>query len=187
MPAKSNSFVAWVCTRVCRQGENTRPLGYNNSTTTARRGSHSTMPDLFGKRDGGPLNPFRYHDPRAPVLRHVPRRYGSSAAIKRRAKRRGSSRSSRWAHRIGLRDGRAGPHSRPDGTVRVVARDDELERHRAALRRRVIADFIDRWGVCEQGHVLTDLNRDGQGRCWCCSRGHERAFETPRRGIGQSE
>ena len=30
--------------------------------------------------------------------------------------------------------------------------------------------------VCEHGHVLTDVNRDSQGRCWCCTRAHERAF-----------
>ena len=64
-------------------------------------------------------------------------------------------------------------------TVRAVGRHDELERYRAALRRQLITEFVERWGVCERGHVLTDLNRDRQGRCWCCTRGHERAFETP--------
>jgi hypothetical protein len=71
-------------------------------------------------------------------------------------------------------------------TVRAVGRNDELERYRAALRRRLITEFVERWGVCERGHVLTDLNRDRQGRCWCCTRGHERAFETsgPDTGVG---
>jgi hypothetical protein len=59
-----------------------------------------------------------------------------------------------------------------------VSRNDELERYRAALRRRLIVDFVERWGTCERGHVLTDLNRDEQGRCWCCTRGYERTFET---------
>ena len=30
-----------------------------------------------------------------------------------------------------------------------------------------------------EDHVLTDLNRDRRGRCWCCTRAYERAFETP--------
>ena len=69
-----------------------------------------------------------------------------------------------------------------------VSRNDELERYRAALRRQLIREFVERWGVCEQGHVLTDLNRDKQGRCWCCTRAHERAFETPeeRRMVRES-
>src|SRR4029078_8526112 len=62
------------------------------------------------------------------------------------------------------------------GTVCYVSRNDELERYRTALRRRLNAEFVERWGVCEQGHVLTDVNRDSQGRCWCCTRSHERAF-----------
>jgi hypothetical protein len=66
-----------------------------------------------------------------------------------------------------------------EGTVCAVSRHDELERYRAALRRRLNAEFVERWGACERGHVLTDLNRDRQGRCWCCTRAHERAFETP--------
>ena len=73
-------------------------------------------------------------------------------------------------------------------TVCGVSRNDELERYRAALRRQLIREFVERWGVCEQGHVLTDLNRDKQGRCWCCTRAHERAFATsekPRR-AGES-
>jgi len=57
-----------------------------------------------------------------------------------------------------------------------VSRSDELERYRAAVRRQLIREFVERWGVCERGHVLTDLNRDEQGRCWCCTRAHERAF-----------
>jgi hypothetical protein len=60
----------------------------------------------------------------------------------------------------------------------VVSRNDELERYLAALRRQRVREFIERWGVCERGHVLTDLNRDALGRCWCCTRAHERAFET---------
>src|SRR5687768_8158801 len=64
-----------------------------------------------------------------------------------------------------------------DGTVRAVSRNDELERYRAALRRQLNTEFVERWGACERGHVLTDLNRDRQGRCWCCTRAHERAFE----------
>jgi hypothetical protein len=68
-------------------------------------------------------------------------------------------------------------------TVRAVSRNDELERYRAALRRRLISEFVERWGVCERGHVLTDLNRDGQGRCWCCTRGYERAYEAARPGA----
>ena len=39
-----------------------------------------------------------------------------------------------------------------------------------------VAEFVKRWGVCEHGHVLTDVNRDSQGRCWCCTRAHDRAF-----------
>ena len=70
-----------------------------------------------------------------------------------------------------------------DGTVCAVSRNDELERYRAALRRRLITEFVERWGVCERGHVLTDLNRDKQGRCWCCTRAHERAFETHEPGV----
>jgi hypothetical protein len=66
------------------------------------------------------------------------------------------------------------------GTVGLVARNDERERYEAALRRRRLAEFVGRWGVCERGHVLTDLNRDTLGRCWCCTRGHERAFEESR-------
>jgi hypothetical protein len=58
-----------------------------------------------------------------------------------------------------------------------VARNDELERYLAALRRQRIKEFVERWGVCERGHVLTDLNRDKLGRCWCCTRAHEREFE----------
>jgi hypothetical protein len=61
-----------------------------------------------------------------------------------------------------------------------VARHDELERYEVALRRRRLAEFVERWGVCERGHVLTDLNRDTRGRCWCCTHGFERAFEEPR-------
>lgn len=57
-----------------------------------------------------------------------------------------------------------------------MSRYDELERYRAAVRRQLIREFVERWGVCENGHVLTDLNRDSQGRCWCCTRAHERAF-----------
>jgi len=60
-----------------------------------------------------------------------------------------------------------------------VSRNDELERYRVALRRRLNAEFVERWGACERGHVLTDLNRDKQGRCWCCTRAHERAFDNP--------
>ena len=79
------------------------------------------------------------------------------------------------------------PRVQPDppgsgATVRVVARHDEVERYEAALRRRRLAEFVAQWGVCERGHVLTDLNRDTQGRCWCCTRGHERAFEASRSG-----
>jgi hypothetical protein len=77
----------------------------------------------------------------------------------------------------------AGDPSGPDATVRSVSRNDELERYRAALRRRLIAEFVERWGVCERGHVLTDLNRDGQGRCWCCTRSYERAFEALEPGL----
>jgi hypothetical protein len=73
--------------------------------------------------------------------------------------------------------------SGPDGTVSAVSRNDELERYRAAVRRRLITEFVERWGVCERGHVLTDLNRDRQGRCWCCTRAYERAFETSERGV----
>jgi len=58
-----------------------------------------------------------------------------------------------------------------------VSRNDELERYLAALRRQRIREFVERWGVCERGHVLTDLNRDKRGRCWCCTRAHEREFE----------
>ena len=61
-------------------------------------------------------------------------------------------------------------------TVCGVSRNDELERYRAALRRQLIREFVERWGVCEHGHVLTDVNRDSQGRCWCCTRAHDRAF-----------
>ena len=68
--------------------------------------------------------------------------------------------------------------SGPADTVVAVSPERRAERYRAALRRRLIAEFVERWGVCERGHVLTDLNRDGQGRCWCCTRGYERAFET---------
>jgi len=68
--------------------------------------------------------------------------------------------------------------SGPVATVCAMSRNDELERYRAALRRRLITEFVERWGVCERGHVLTDLNRDSQGRCWCCTRAYERAFET---------
>ena len=72
-----------------------------------------------------------------------------------------------------------------DGTVCAVSRNDELERYRAALRRQLNTEFVERWGACERGHILTDLNRDRQGRCWCCTRAHERAFETPEsRGVG---
>ena len=60
----------------------------------------------------------------------------------------------------------------------TVTRNDELERYHAALRRQRIKEFVERWGICERGHVLTDLNRDKQGRCWCCTRAHERAFES---------
>ena len=67
----------------------------------------------------------------------------------------------------------------PGATVCAVSRNDELERYRAALRRQLNTEFVERWGVCERGHVLTDLNRDRQGRCWCCTRAHERAFATP--------
>lgn len=66
------------------------------------------------------------------------------------------------------------------GTVGLVARSDEIQRYEAALRRRRLAEFVERWGVCERGHVLTDVNRDTRGRCWCCTRGHERAFEESR-------
>jgi len=62
-------------------------------------------------------------------------------------------------------------------TVWVVSRNDELERYHAALRRQRIREFVERWGVCDRGHVLTDLNRDKLGRCWCCTRAHEREFE----------
>ena len=62
-------------------------------------------------------------------------------------------------------------------TVRGVSRSEELERYHAALRRQRIREFVERWGVCERGHVLTDLNRDKLGRCWCCTRAHEREFE----------
>ena len=72
-----------------------------------------------------------------------------------------------------------------DGTVRAVARNDELERYRAALRRRLNTEFVERWGVCERGHVLTDLNRDARGRCWCCTRSYERAFGAA--GLGSGE
>jgi hypothetical protein len=58
-----------------------------------------------------------------------------------------------------------------------VARQHEQERYEAALRRRRLAEFVERWGVCERGHVLTDLNRDPLGRCWCCTHAYERAFE----------
>jgi hypothetical protein len=73
-------------------------------------------------------------------------------------------------------------------TVCGVSRNDELERYRAALRRQLVREFVERWGVCERGHVLTDLNRDKQGRCWCCTRAHERAFATSekRRRVGES-
>ena len=68
--------------------------------------------------------------------------------------------------------------NRSDPAVPFVqmSRNDELERYRAALRRRLNAEFVERWGVCEHGHVLTDVNRDSQGRCWCCTRAHDRAF-----------
>jgi hypothetical protein len=58
-------------------------------------------------------------------------------------------------------------------------RQSEHEVYRAAVRRRLMTEFVERWGECERGHVLTDLNRDGQGRCWCCTRAHERAFDAP--------
>jgi len=72
--------------------------------------------------------------------------------------------------------GSAGEPFGPGCTVVQMSRNDELERYRAALRRRLNAEFVERWGVCERGHVLTDVNRDSQGRCWCCTRAHERAF-----------
>jgi len=72
--------------------------------------------------------------------------------------------------------GSAGEPFGPGCTVVQMSRNDELERYRAALRRRLNAEFVERWGVCERGHVLTDANRDSQGRCWCCTRAHERAF-----------
>jgi hypothetical protein len=68
----------------------------------------------------------------------------------------------------------------------IVSRGDELERYRAALRRRLNAEFVERWGACERGHILTDLNRDGQGRCWCCTRAHERAFAAPESAWSES-
>ena len=67
-----------------------------------------------------------------------------------------------------------------------MSQNDELERYRAALRRQLITEFVERWGVCERGHVLTDLNRDTQGRCWCCTRAHERAFELRNPGWSES-
>ena len=68
-------------------------------------------------------------------------------------------------------------------TVSAVSRNDELERYRAAVRRQLIREFVERWGVCERGHVLTDLNRDKLGRCWCCTRAHERAFDSSRQAY----
>jgi hypothetical protein len=58
-----------------------------------------------------------------------------------------------------------------------VSRSDELERYQRSVRRQLLTEFVERWGVCERGHVLTDLNRDSLGRCWCCTHAHERAFE----------
>ena len=72
-----------------------------------------------------------------------------------------------------------------DGTVCAVSRNDELERYRAALRRQLNTSSSSDGEHASEGHVLTDLNRDRQGRCWCCTRAHERAFESPEsRGVG---
>ena len=46
-----------------------------------------------------------------------------------------------------------------------------------AVRRQRVEEFVEQWGVCEAGHVLTPTNQDSQGRCWCCTRGFERDFD----------
>lgn len=52
----------------------------------------------------------------------------------------------------------------------------ELEKFLRAVRRQRCDEFVEEWGVCEAGHVLTPTNQDSRGRCWCCTRSFERAF-----------
>jgi hypothetical protein len=56
-------------------------------------------------------------------------------------------------------------------------RSADWDRFLRFLRRQRCDEFVEQWGVCEAGHVLTPTNRDDQGRCWVCTRGFERAFE----------